>query len=112
MTCDASAICEDRPMVDRPVTDLPAGVRDRLALALDTDDLVVALRWAKELQPWFGVMKVGLELFSAAGPDAVASMADHGFKVFLDMKLYDIPTTVRRAARLLGELGATYVTLH
>src|SRR2546423_3477723 len=92
--------------------DVPADVRDRLALALDTDDLVVALRWAKELQPWFGVVKVGLELFSAARPDAVASMADHGFKVFLDLKLYDIPTTVRRAARLLGELVATYVTLH
>lgn len=99
-------------MSDSSAPGAPPAVRDRLALALDTDDLVVALRWAKELQPWFGVMKIGLELFSAAGPDAVASLADQGFKVFLDVKLYDIPTTVRRAARVLGGLGATYVTLH
>lgn len=99
-------------MSDTSAPGAPPAVRDRLALALDTDDLVVALRWAKELQPWFGVMKIGLELFSAAGPDAVASLADQGFKVFLDVKLYDIPTTVRRAARVLGGLGATYVTLH
>ena len=70
-------------------------VRSKLALALDVDDLVVAHRaWPSELQPWFGVAKVGLELFSAAGPDAVVTMADLGYKVFLDLKLHDIPTTV------------------
>jgi orotidine-5'-phosphate decarboxylase len=86
--------------------------RDQLALALDVDDLVVALRLARQLQPWFGVVKVGLELFSAAGPDAVTSMTDTGFEVFLDLKLHDIPTTVRRAARVVGALGASYLTLH
>jgi orotidine-5'-phosphate decarboxylase len=86
--------------------------RDRLALALDTDDLVMALRLARQLQPWFGVAKVGLELFTAAGPDAVASMSDLGFRVFLDLKMHDIPTTVRRAARVVGALGASYLTLH
>ena len=87
-------------------------VKDKLALALDMDDLVVALRLAKELQPWFGVAKVGLELYSAAGPEAVASLADEGFQVFLDLKMHDIPTTVRRAARVVGALGARYLTLH
>jgi orotidine-5'-phosphate decarboxylase len=87
-------------------------LRDRLALALDTDDLVVATRWAEELAPWFGVAKVGLELFSADGADAVLSLVDRGYKVFLDVKLHDIPTTVGRAARVLGTLGATYVTIH
>ena len=87
-------------------------VRDRLALALDTDDLVVALRLARRLQPWFGVVKVGLELFTAAGPDAVASMLNADFKVFLDLKLHDIPTTVRKSARVVGAFGASYLTLH
>jgi len=87
-------------------------MRDRLALALDFDDLVVALRMAHLVEPWFGVAKVGPELFTAAGPEAVASLTDAGFKVFLDLKLHDIPTTVRRAARVMGALGASYLTLH
>ena len=86
--------------------------RDRLALALDVDDLVAALRLARRLQPWFGTVKVGLELFTAAGPDAVASMLNAGFRVFLDLKLHDIPTTVRRSARVAGAFGASYLTLH
>jgi orotidine-5'-phosphate decarboxylase len=87
-------------------------LRDRLCLALDVDDLVLALRLVDQLRPWFGVAKVGLELFTAAGPDAVASIADAGFKVFLDLKLHDIPTTVRKSARVAGALGASYLTLH
>jgi orotidine-5'-phosphate decarboxylase len=83
-----------------------------LVLALDVDDLVLALRLARQLQPWFGVAKVGLELFSASGPDAVSAVADVGYDVFLDLKLHDIPTTVRRAARVIGALGASYLTLH
>ena len=73
--------------------------RDRLVLALDVDDVVAAGRMAKELRPWFGGVKVGLELYTACGPDAIASFTDMGFQVFLDLKLHDIPTTVRRAAR-------------
>src|SRR5438128_8065865 len=86
--------------------------RDRFALALDIDDLVLATRWADELRPWFGVAKVGLELWAAAGPEAVVSIVDSGYKVFLDLKLHDIPTTVERTGRVLGDLGPTYVTIH
>jgi len=86
--------------------------RDQLVLALDVDDLVEALRLARALQPWFATAKVGLELFSASGPDAVTAVADLGYDVFLDLKLHDIPTTVRKAARVIGALGATYLTLH
>lgn len=86
--------------------------RDRLVLALDVDDLVVALRLAKRLQPYFATAKVGLELFSASGPDAVSAVADLGYDVFLDLKLHDIPTTVRKAARVIGALGTSYLTLH
>ena len=78
-----------------PDTDL----RNRLALALDVDDLVMATRLARELQPWFGVAKIGLELFSASGPDAVTTIAACGYRIFLDLKLHDIPTTVGRSAR-------------
>jgi orotidine-5'-phosphate decarboxylase len=90
----------------------PTELRSRLALALDVDDAVEAQRIAKELSPWFGVAKVGLELFSAAGPPIVQTLIDDGYQVFLDLKLADIPTTVRRAARVLGALGVSYLTLH
>jgi orotidine-5'-phosphate decarboxylase len=86
--------------------------RDRLALALDIDDLVAALRLAQRVRPWFGVAKVGLELFGAAGPEAVLALSAEGYRVFLDLKLHDIPTTVGRAARVIGGLGAQYTTVH
>ncbi len=87
-------------------------LRSRLALALDVDDAVEAQRLARELRPWFGVAKVGLELFSAAGPGVVQMLIDDGYQVFLDLKMADIPTTVRKAARVLGALGVSYLTLH
>ncbi len=87
-------------------------VRRRLAVVIDVDDLVVARRLAQTLRPWFGVAKVGLELFSAAGPDAIETMAELGYEVFADLKLHDIPTTVGKAAKVLGSLGANYMTMH
>ena len=90
----------------------PPEVRDRLALALDVDDLIPALRLARELAPWFGTMKVGLELYSSAGPEAITTLVDLGVDVFCDLKMHDIPNTVHRAARVIGALGARYLTLH
>ena len=84
----------------------------RCAVALDTGDLDRALGLARVLRPWFGIAKVGLELFGAVGPRAVRSLRDEGFEVFVDLKLHDIPNTVGRAARALGTLGARYVTVH
>ena len=92
--------------------EVPDSLRSRLALALDVDDLVAATRLARDLRPWFGTVKVGLELFSAAGPDAITTLREQGFRVFYDAKLHDIPTTVGKASRVLGALGASYVTLH
>jgi orotidine-5'-phosphate decarboxylase len=95
-----------------PMVDADHDVRRRLALVLDVDDLVVARRLGQTLRPWFGVAKVGLELYSAVGPDAIGAMADLGYQVFVDVKLHDIPTTVNKAARVLGSIGASYLTLH
>lgn len=96
-----------------PPADADLGAaRARMALALDLDDEVEALRLAHALQGWFSVAKVGLELYSQAGPDAVIGLAGAGYRVFADLKLLDIPTTVGRACRVLGSLGASYVTLH
>jgi len=87
-------------------------VRDRLAVALDVPDLDAAEQLAKEVSPWCGVAKVGLELFSAAGPEAIIRLRALELKVFADLKLHDIPTTVGRASRVLGRLGVHYLNFH
>jgi orotidine-5'-phosphate decarboxylase len=87
-------------------------LRDKLCLALDVDDLVEAVRLGKALSPWFGSAKIGLELFTAAGTEGIGTLIDLGYDVFLDLKMYDIPTTVRKASRVLGALGVTYATYH
>ncbi len=87
-------------------------LRSKLCVALDVDDMVEAVRIAKELSPWFGVAKVGLELFTAAGTDAIGILIGLGYDVFLDLKMYDIPTTVEKASRVLGALGVKYATYH
>ena len=56
------------------MTEVPEELRNSLCVALDVDDLVEAVRLAKALSPWFGVAKVGLELFSAAGTDAIGTL--------------------------------------
>jgi orotidine-5'-phosphate decarboxylase len=86
--------------------------RSRLAIALDVDDVVEALRIAREVKPWFGVAKVGLELYSAVGPDAIGGLVDLGYDVFADVKLHDIPTTVGRAAAVFGALGVRWLNFH
>ena len=92
--------------------EVPEAVRNQLVLALDVDDLVAASRLARELKPYFGTAKVGLELFSAAGPEAFGLLQDLGYEVFADLKLHDIPTTVNKASRVLGALGVKYLTMH
>ena len=86
--------------------------RTKLALALDVDDLVVGVRLARELQPYFAVLKIGLELYSAAGPEVIGTFQQMGYKIFLDLKLHDIPNTVHRASKVLGSLGVNYLTMH
>ena len=86
--------------------------REHLALALDVGDLESALAIAQRVQPWFGVAKVGFELYAEAGPDAFQALQDKGFRVFADLKLHDIPNTVGRAARVLGRRGVDFLNFH
>lgn len=83
-----------------------------LVVALDFPAADVAVDMAGRLRgtaPW---MKVGLELFCAAGPDVVRAVADLGFRVFLDLKFHDIPNTVRGAVRSAVRSGADMVNIH
>lgn len=91
---------------------MPDPARARLALGLDvpTGDDATAL--ARRLRPWFSVAKVGLELFTAAGPRVVDVLREDGYEVFADLKYHDIPTTVGRAARAAGRLGVRYLNFH
>ena len=91
---------------------VPVEVRQRMALALDVDDLVEARRLAGVLAPYFGTVKIGLELYTASGPEAVGVFVEDGFDVFCDLKLHDIPNTVGRAARVAGSLGVRWLTVH
>lgn len=103
---------ERRPQASRAAVSGSEQVSRLLALALDLPDPDAARMLARRLHPWFGVVKVGLELYSAGGPSVVSALVDDGFDVFVDLKLHDIPTTVGRAAAVLGRLGATYLTVH
>lgn len=89
-----------------------AGVRAHLALALDVADPEEAVALARSLAPVIGVAKVGLELWALAGPAVVGELRSSGLEVFCDLKCHDIPTTVGRAARAVGTLGARWLTVH
>jgi len=86
-----------------------AAVRDRLVLPLDVGDLDRALATATRLAAWFGIAKVGHELYAEAGPEAFDRLQELGFRVFADLKYYDIPTTVGRAARAIGRRGVQFL---
>lgn len=83
-----------------------------LVAALDLPDAASALGAARELRgivPW---CKVGLELFCAAGPSLLAELGSMGFRIFLDLKFYDIPNTVGRAVLSAAAAGADMLTIH
>ncbi len=86
--------------------------KDRLIVALDVDSKDRAERLVAELGPHVGMFKVGMELFTAEGPEVVRSIVAGGGRVFLDLKLHDIPNTVAKAAAAAAQLGAFFVTLH
>ncbi|WP_114377679.1 orotidine-5'-phosphate decarboxylase [Elioraea thermophila] len=90
----------------------PAAAAERLIVALDLAEVEPAAALARALRGSVGLVKVGLELFIAAGPAGVAHIAEAGVPVFLDLKLHDIPNTVAGAVRSAARLGAAMLTLH
>lgn len=83
-----------------------------LAVALDFPDAGRALEFSRIIEGRAAWVKVGLELFTAWGPSAVSELKGLGFKVFLDLKLMDIPNTVRGAVRAAAGLGCDMLTIH
>ncbi len=88
----------------------PGGVR--VFLALDFENLREARAELRRLGGARCGVKVGLELFTAAGPAAVKGFRKDGWRVFLDLKLHDIPRTMERAAAAAAALGADLLTVH
>lgn len=83
-----------------------------LVVALDMPTPQQAFEMAKKLTGTPVWLKVGLELFSLAGPDLVHRLKDSGFSVFLDLKLFDIPNTVQSAVRAAQCMGVDMLTIH
>jgi len=88
-----------------------AGARDRLAVALDVADLSEARALIEQLDGAAGWLKVGAELFTAAGPAAV-ELAARSARVFLDTKIHDIPNTVASAVAAAVRGGVSMLTVH
>ena len=86
--------------------------KDRLIVALDFPVLDEALSFVETMGDVITYYKVGLELFSAAGPDVVKQLKSAGKSVFLDLKFYDIPNTVAGAAAKAVETGADMFNIH
>ena len=90
--------------------DIP--LRERLIFALDVGSREEAASWVRRLKSRVGFYKVGLELFLAAGFPVVEDIAAEGCRVFLDLKLFDVPETVARAMRRLHGRGVAFTTVH
>ena len=84
----------------------------RIIVALDVPDADAALALASRLDPKLCRVKVGKELFVAAGPAVVTRLQDRGFEVFLDLKFHDIPNTVAGACRSAARLGVWMLNVH
>ena len=84
----------------------------RLIIALDFATAEQALTFVKDLQPSQCKLKVGFELFVAAGPEFVRHLVQRGFAVFLDLKFHDIPNTVASACKAAAQLGVWMLNVH
>lgn len=87
-------------------------IKSNVIVALDYDDQHQALALADRLDPRFCRLKVGKELFTAAGPSIVKNLSDRGFDIFLDLKFHDIPNTVAKAIGAAADLGVWMANVH
>jgi orotidine-5'-phosphate decarboxylase len=85
---------------------------DRLIVAIDRSSRDDILHLADALYGAAGMLKIGLQAFIANGPAIVSEVIDRGAKVFLDLKIHDIPNTAKNAVTEAASLGAAMVTVH
>jgi orotidine-5'-phosphate decarboxylase len=93
-------------------TTAPTGARERLIVALDVGSAREARELVQRIGDAAGLYKVGLQLFTADGPEFVRELVGSGRQVFLDLKLHDIPNTVGLAVKQAAELGVAMLTVH
>ena len=87
-------------------------VKSTVIVALDYDNKDSSLTLADRLDPTLCQLKVGKELFTAAGPSVVKKLTDRGFDIFLDLKFHDIPNTVAKAIGTAADLGVWMTNVH
>src|SRR5216117_3808455 len=85
---------------------------DKIIVALDVATKEKALELVQELRDQISFFKIGLQLYTAEGPEVVRAVLSTGAKVWLDLKLYDIPNTVARAVESASHLGIHMLTIH
>ena len=86
--------------------------RDRLAVALDVSTRDDVLRLVDQLHDAAGVFKIGLQAFTSLGPSIVREVIARNERVFLDLKIHDIPNTAKHAIHEVASLGASMTTVH
>jgi orotidine-5'-phosphate decarboxylase len=87
-------------------------IKDQIIVALDVATKNEAIQLTEKLRDQISFFKIGLQLYTAAGPEIVHAVSSTGANVFLDLKLHDIPNTVARAVESAGRLGVQMVTIH
>jgi orotidine-5'-phosphate decarboxylase len=85
---------------------------DKIIVALDVATKEKALDLIKEVRNQISFFKIGLQLYTAEGPEIVRAVLSTGAKVWLDIKLHDIPNTVARAVESASNLGVQMLTIH
>jgi orotidine-5'-phosphate decarboxylase len=85
---------------------------DKIVVALDVPTKTKALEFVEQLRHEISWFKIGLQLYTAEGPDIIKAVLATGAKVFLDLKLHDIPNTVARAVESATNLGVQMLTIH
>lgn len=87
-------------------------IRERIIVALDFPSMELALECANRLKGSAKYLKIGMQLYYAAGPKIIDVLKREGFQIFVDLKVHDIPNTAKGAMQSLGELGVDMVNVH
>src|ERR1043165_7458644 len=97
-----------RPQACVPMTK----TAEKIIVALDVPTKTEALELVEKLRGQISFFKIGLQLYTGEGPEIVRAVSSTGSKIFLDLKLHDIPNTVARAVESAGHLGVQMLTIH